>query len=98
MRLDLVLNHQGLALVVDLLGELGGDGVVSSGVLHDQTLVTIDTLQDSRLLNGPFTNVSPFILGLSVILLRVRRLPPSLPVVGELLKEGSLEGSGLTRH
>jgi hypothetical protein len=29
------LNYKGLALVVNLLGELGGDGVVGSGVLYD---------------------------------------------------------------
>lgn len=94
MRLHFVLNHQGLALVINLLGELGGNGVVSGGVLHDQTLISIDTLEDSGLFDGPFTNVGPFVLGL-VILLRGRRLPACLPVVGELLKERSLEGSGL---
>jgi hypothetical protein len=75
LRLDLVLNNQGLALVVNLLGELGGDGVVGSGVLYDQTLVTIDTLEDGGLLDSPFANVGPIILRL-VVLLRVGRLPP----------------------
>jgi hypothetical protein len=94
---NLVLDHQGLALVVNLLRELGGDGVMGSGVLHDQTLVAIDTLQDSRLFHGPFTNVGPFVLRLGIILLRGRRLPTRLPVIGELLQERSLEGSGLTK-
>jgi hypothetical protein len=75
LRLDLVLNNQGLALVVNLLGEFGGDGVVGSGVLYDQTLVTIDPLEDGRLLDSPFANVGPVILRL-VVLLRVGRLPP----------------------
>jgi hypothetical protein len=97
LRLDLVLNHQGFALVVNLLGELGRDGVVGGSVLDHKTLVAINTLQDSRLFNGPFTNVSPFVVGLGVILLRSGSLPPRLPVVGELLQEGSLEGGGLTK-
>lgn len=90
MRLDFVLNHQGLALVVNLLGELGRDGVVSSSVLHDQTLVALNTLEDGGLLDCPFTDVSPLILGLG-ILLCVGRLPPRIPAVCELFQEGSFE-------
>lgn len=67
---------------------------MGSSVLHDQTLVAIDTLEDGGLLNCPFTDVSPLILGL-VLLLRVGRLPPRLPVICELLQEGSFEASGL---
>jgi hypothetical protein len=68
--------------------------VVGSGVLHDQTLVTIDTLEDGGLLDSPFANVGPVILRL-VVLLRVGRLPPRLPVVRELLQERSLEAGRL---
>jgi hypothetical protein len=49
--------------------------VVGSGVLYNQTLVTIDTLEDGGLLDSPFANVGPIILRL-VVLLRVGRLPP----------------------
>lgn len=97
LRLDLILDNQGLALVVNLLGELGRDGVVSSRVLDNQTLVTLHSLEDGGLLNSPFANKRPVLIGLGVDLLRVRGLPPGLPVVGELLQEGSLERSGLNR-
>jgi hypothetical protein len=40
LKLNLVLYDQGLALVVNLLWEFGGDGVVSSLILYDQTLVS----------------------------------------------------------
>jgi hypothetical protein len=95
LGLDLVLDDQSLALVVNLLGELGRDGVVSGRVLDDQTLVTLDTLEDGRLLDRPFTNVGPVLFRLGVILLCVGALPPGLPVVGELLEEGSLQSGRL---
>lgn len=95
LRLDLILDYQGLALVVNLLGELGRDGVVRSRVLHDETLVTLHSLEDGGLLNSPLANEGPVLIGLGVVLLRVRELPPGLPVVGELLQEGSLESSRL---
>lgn len=46
MELGLVLNDQGLALVVNSLGKLGRDGVVSSLVLENETLVTLDTAKN----------------------------------------------------
>lgn len=98
LRLDLVLDHKGLALVVNLLGELGRDGVVSGRVLDDQTLVALNTLEDGGLLDRPLANVGPVLVGLGVILLCVRTLPPGLPVVGELLKEGSLKSGRLERN
>ena len=95
LKLHLILNDKGVILVVDSLVKLGGNGVVSSLVLHDETLVTLDTLQDGGLLNGPVTDIRPFlIVGLDV-LLGVRGLPPGLPVVCELLKERGLECGGL---
>ena len=98
LRLDLVLHHKGLALVVNLLGELGRDGVVSGRVLDDQTLVALNTLKDGGFLDCPLANVGPVLVGLGVILLCVRALPPGLPVVGELLKEGSLKSGRLERN
>lgn len=95
LGLDLILDNQCLALVVDLLGELGGDRVVSSWVLDNKTLVALNSLEDSGLLNRPLADVSPVLIGLGVILLGVGTLPAGLPVISELLQEGSLEGSRL---
>lgn len=95
LKLHLILNDEGVILVVDSLVKLGGNGMVSSLVLDDETLVALNTLQDGGLLNGPVTDVRPFlIVGLDV-LLGVRGLPPSLPVVCELFKERCLECGGL---
>jgi hypothetical protein len=89
------LYNKGVALVIDGLGELGGDGVVSSLVLDDQSLVALHALQNRGLLNGPCADVCPLlVIGLD-ILLRVRRLPSVLPVVCELLEERRLELGGL---
>lgn len=69
LKLDFVLNNKGVILVVNGLGELGGDGMVSRLVLDDQSLVTLHTLQYGRLLNGPSANVCPFlVIGLDVLL------------------------------
>jgi hypothetical protein len=97
LKLDLVLDDQGLVLRINGLRELGGDGVVGGSVLHNKTLVALHTLVDDGLLNGPFTNVSPFLVIVRVFL-GVRGLPSGLPVVGELLKERGLEGCGLSKN
>jgi hypothetical protein len=95
LKLHLILNDKGVILVVDSLVKLGGNGMVSSLVLDDETLVALNTLQDGGLLDGPVTDVCPFlIVGLDV-LLGVRGLPPGLPVVCELFKERCLECGGL---
>lgn len=91
LKLDLILNDEGLALGVDLLGEFRRDGVVGSSVLDNKTLVTLHALVDSGLLDGPLADVGPFFLRALGILLGVGRLPPLLPVVGELLEEWGLE-------
>jgi hypothetical protein len=95
LELDLVLNNKGVVLVVNGRGELGRDGVVSSLVLDDQTLVTLHALQHGGLLDGPGTNVRPLLIVGLDILLCVRRLPSVLPVVCELLEEWCLELGGL---
>ena len=98
LKLDLILNHKGVVLVVNGLGEFGRNGVVGSLVLDDQSLVTLHALQHGRLLNRPSANVSPlFVVGLD-ILLRVRGLPSGFPVIGELLQEGGFKFGGLHRH
>ena len=69
LELDLVLNNKRVILVVNGLGELGRDGVVSGFVLDDQTLVALHALEHRRLLNGPCANVCPlFIVALDILL------------------------------
>jgi hypothetical protein len=65
--------------------------MVSSRVLDNKTLITIDSLVLNGLLDGPLADVCPFLLGASCILLRVRGLPSLVPIVGELLKEVGLK-------
>ena len=91
--LGLILNNEGLALVVDRLGEFGGDGVVGCLVLEDKSLVASNAAKDSRLLYGPCANVGPFLL--CVLLLCMGNTPSVLPVVCELLQEGCLESRWL---
>ena len=62
MQLNLILDDKSLALVVNLLGELGRDGVVSSSILGDEALVANQATVDGRLLNRPLANVGPFLL------------------------------------
>ena len=69
LKLDLVLNNECLSLVVNLGGELGRDGMMSGGVLQDETLVTVHARKDSWLLNGPLANVGPILVTLRVFLL-----------------------------
>jgi hypothetical protein len=69
LELDFVLHDQSLALVRDGLVKLGGDGVVSSLVFEDKTLVSLDASQDSGLLDTPGADELP--LFLRVLLLRV---------------------------
>ena len=60
-------------------------------VLDHKALVSLDSLEDARLLHGPFTNIGPLLFSLGVLFLGVRWFPSRLPVVGELLKEWSFE-------
>lgn len=74
MELGLVLDNEGLTLVVNSLGELGRDGVVSGLVLEDQAFVALDATEDRRLLDLPGANIGPLLLG--CLFLSVRGLPP----------------------
>jgi hypothetical protein len=85
LELDFVLHNKGVALVVNGLGELGRDGVMSGLVLNDQTLIALHTLQHGGLLYSPVADISPLLLSRLVILLCVRSLPSTLPIVRELL-------------
>lgn len=99
LELDFILDDKGLALVIDLLGELGRDGMVSSRVLDNKTLLALHTLIFSRLLNCPLANVGPFLLftllRASCVLLGGGGLPTLLPALGELFKERGLKCGGL---
>lgn len=95
LELGLILDNQGVILVVNGLWELGGDGVVGSLVLEHKTLVAVNATEDTWLLDGPLSNVCPILL--SALLLRLRSLPSRLPVVCELLEEWGLESGGLFR-
>ena len=65
LQLDLVLDDESLALVVNCLWEFGGNSVMSSGVLDDETLVTLHSLEDLWFLNGPLADVLPLLLDIS---------------------------------
>ena len=97
MKLDFVLDNKSLALIVDLLWELGRDGMMSSWVLDDKTLVALHTLEDMRLLYSPFSDICPFLVLVRAlgILLGVGWLPSSLPIVCELLNEVGFDSSRL---
>ena len=45
-------------------------------VLDNEALVTLDTLEDGRLLDSPFPNVRPFLGSLGVFLFRMGWGPP----------------------
>jgi len=95
LKLDLILYDKGLALVINLFGELGGDGVMGGCVLDNQTLITIHALEDGRLFDSPFTNIGPFLFPALGVLLGVGRLPSCLPVICELFDEVTLDFGGL---
>ena len=101
LKLHLILDNKSLILVVNRLGELGRDSVVSGGVLDNKTLIALDTFDLERLLDRPLADVSPFLrvfVGAGHVLLRMGRLPPGLPVIGELLEEIGLNGGGLQKQ
>ena len=93
MKLDLVLDNECLSLVLNLLGELGRDGMMSCGILDNKTFVALHALVYMRLLYSPLSNVCPFLIFVRTlcVLLGVRRLPSCLPIVCELLEEVGLE-------
>lgn len=99
MKLDLVLDNECLSLVLNLLGELGRDGMMSCGILDNKTFVALHALVYMRLLYSPLSNVCPFLIFVRTlcVLLGVRRLPSCLPIVCELLEEVRLELGRLRR-
>lgn len=97
MEFDLILNDQGLALVVNLLREFRRNGMMGSCVLYDQTLIALHSLVNVWFFDGPFTDVCPLLIfvGAFGVLLGVRRLPSCLPIVRELLDKVALNFSRL---
>jgi hypothetical protein len=95
LRLDLILDNKRLVLVVNLLVELGRNGVVGSDVLDDEALVALNALEDSGFLHRPFADVGPVLIRLGIFLLSVGGSPSLLPVICELFQEGSLDVGGL---
>ena len=84
LEFDFILDDQCLVRVVDRSREFSGDGMMGSRILDDQSFVANNTGKDSRLFDRPFTNVGPVFVTLGVFLLRMRRSPSQIPVVGEL--------------
>lgn len=84
LQFDLILDDEGLALVVDSLREFGRDGMVSSGVLENQALVANDSRKDLWLFDSPFTDIGPVLFALGVLLLGVGGCPSGVPIIGEL--------------
>jgi hypothetical protein len=97
LKLNLILYNQSLALVVNLGGKFGRDSMVSSGILDDETFVTLHARVDSGLLYRPLSNICPVFFTLGVLLLRMRNLPSCLPVISELFEEGSFQGGRLCK-
>jgi hypothetical protein len=60
---------------------------MSCRVFDYETLISFNTLEDSRLLYSPLADISPFFSGLGIFLLGVRRRPAGGPVVCELFEE-----------
>jgi hypothetical protein len=100
LKLDFVLDNECLSLVINLLGELGRDGMMSCSVLDDKTLVALHALVDMGLFYSPFSNICPFLILVRTlcVLLGMGWLPSGLPIVCELLKEVGLELSRLRRN
>jgi hypothetical protein len=88
LKLDFVLYDQSLALVINLGGEFGRDGVMCRCILDDEAFVALHARVDSGLLYRPLSNVRPVFFTLGVLLLRMRNLPSCLPVISELFEEG----------
>lgn len=96
LKFDLVLDDQIFALGINWLCKLRRDGVVSSLVLDYEAFVAFHAFEDGWLLDGPGADILPFLFRRFVsLLLRVRCLPPRVPVVCKLLEEGGFEGCGL---
>ena len=68
---------------------------MSCGVFYDKTFVPSNAFQDIRFLDRPSADICPLLLGLGIFFFCMRRSPPRLPVICELLKECSFDTRGL---
>jgi hypothetical protein len=91
LELDLILHNEGLALVVDLGGEFGRDSMMSSRILHHETLVARDAGENLGLFNRPLSNICPVLFSLGVLLLRMGWRPSRIPIISELFEEGGFQ-------
>ena len=99
LKLDLVLDDECLALIIDLLGELGRDGMMSRCVLDDKALVALHALVNMGFFYSPFSYICPLLIlvGALCVLLGMGWLPSCLPIVCELLHEVTLDLGRLRR-
>lgn len=98
LKFDLILNNQVLTLRINWFRKLGRDGMVSSLVFDNKAFVTLHALQNHWLLNRPGADILPLLLGRFVrLLFGVRCLPSRVPIICELLEEGSFEIGGLMK-
>ena len=97
MKFDLILDNEGLPLVVDLLGEFGRNSMMSCGILDDKSLVTFHAFENMGLFYSPFSNVCPFFILVRAlgVLLGVGWFPSCIPTICELLDEIGFNGGRL---
>jgi len=70
--------------------------MMGSLVLDNEAFVALNALENGRLFNRPSADVLPLLLSVLIgFFLGVRCLPSCIPVICELLEEGSLEFGGL---
>lgn len=91
---DFILHHQWFVAEVNGMLKRRRNGVMGSLSLSYETLVTFDD-DSGRLLNLPFADVAEGFTANWSLLSGLRRSPPLRPVIRELLKERSLDLSGL---
>lgn len=98
LELGLVLDDERLALGVDDSGEWGGDRVMGSLGLGNEALVANNSREDGGFLDRPLADIAPSLAAGGRLLGSFRRCPALRPVVGELLDEGALYRSRLSRE
>jgi hypothetical protein len=99
LELNLVLDNESLALVLNWFWELGRNSMMGRGILNHKTLITLHSLVYIWLLYSPLANICPLLIIIRAlgVLLGMRRLPSLLPVICELLNEVCLESGRLQK-
>lgn len=75
LKLDFVLDHKCLSLVIYSFVEFGRNGMMSCRVLDHESFISLDAFEDGGLLDRPGADVSPFFSSLRVFLFGVRWCP-----------------------